>query len=507
MNANHACTNDEITVIKNAILEHGAVQGTMYSKGSLYREGKYYRATTSDSTSSNHAVTIVGWDDNMSGSKFGASRNGAWIVKNSWGDDLFDNGYFYISYEDNFICQLLATYSGVSDDVYTNSYKAAEMVGTVDRRVDPHTYVATKFTRTKTTPEQIEKVSFATSTMGKYRVYLAKNNNPDDINNWVLIGSGTSSNLGIDSVKVQNQFVSDQEFTIVVEYDNSAMGSSQSILYTCANDDLTSDMDYASGKYYISYDLTNWRDMYSINSTHCAPNVYVYTSDYKDGISEISASDVSYNNETAYITLDRDDSLTVENIQIYNLDNEVTSNFVISYNNETDVITINNINKKSGNYKLKITDNNDEYKIISFTFQNEIKWSNEVKYISKVDDLLYVSVDKDIGLTYENFTQDVTVINSPFKIYNTKGEQVTSGKIETGSRIVLNDNTYYFIIKGDVSGDGIVNSADLMKIVKYLKGTALTDYQFKAAEVTNDDKINSADLMKIVKFLKGTNTL
>lgn len=52
----------------------------------------------------NHAVCIVGWDDNYSKSNFVEGhqppKDGAWIVRNSWGNDWGIDGYFYLSYYD-----------------------------------------------------------------------------------------------------------------------------------------------------------------------------------------------------------------------------------------------------------------------------------------------------------------------------------------------------------------------------------------------------------------------
>lgn len=50
----------------------------------------------------NHGVTLVGWDDEFSKNNFEITPpgDGAWIVKNSWGSNWGDNGYFYLSYYD-----------------------------------------------------------------------------------------------------------------------------------------------------------------------------------------------------------------------------------------------------------------------------------------------------------------------------------------------------------------------------------------------------------------------
>ena len=96
--------NDEI---KKALMRYGAVYTPIYAN--FDGQGKQYY--TGDH-SANHAIVIVGWDDNMEFS--GAPGKGGWIIKNSWGANWRGSGYGYVSYYDVACAPI-----GKVDSVYT----------------------------------------------------------------------------------------------------------------------------------------------------------------------------------------------------------------------------------------------------------------------------------------------------------------------------------------------------------------------------------------------------
>lgn len=109
---------------KQLLMKYNSVSAMIYML-----DNYYYPDTASYSCPQsglvNHAVTIVGWDDTYSKENFpsasGVNNDGAWIVKNSYGKNWGKNGYFYLSYEDKSITNLVSN-TAVTTPAYPNNY-------------------------------------------------------------------------------------------------------------------------------------------------------------------------------------------------------------------------------------------------------------------------------------------------------------------------------------------------------------------------------------------------
>ena len=98
LDRNNYTDND---AIKRAIIQYGAVSTSIKWNGAHINsktKSRYYDG----SDGADHAVVIVGWDDNYSRDNFAKAPpgDGAWIIKNSHGVNSGQQGYWYVSYYD-----------------------------------------------------------------------------------------------------------------------------------------------------------------------------------------------------------------------------------------------------------------------------------------------------------------------------------------------------------------------------------------------------------------------
>lgn len=116
--------------MKEMLLNDHAVSIMLYMKESYVNPDTAaycYPVGKSSGRQINHIVTVVGWDDEYSKDNFRSSSNvtsdGAWIIKNSWGENKGDNGYYYLSYQDPNISNLVTAQAVTpTDQKYRNNY-------------------------------------------------------------------------------------------------------------------------------------------------------------------------------------------------------------------------------------------------------------------------------------------------------------------------------------------------------------------------------------------------
>lgn len=118
---NGALNSETVNTVKQAVYNNGSATCGITWDSSMIQEDKvsYYNSDDNARNDSNHEVLIVGWDDDYSADHFeGVTKNGAWLVRNSWGNNIGDNGYFWVSYQDKSLIPscTIRSYEEVSDD-------------------------------------------------------------------------------------------------------------------------------------------------------------------------------------------------------------------------------------------------------------------------------------------------------------------------------------------------------------------------------------------------------
>lgn len=115
--------------IKRAIKEYGAVGFSQYAlmgmDSTAYYDANNFSYYCPYDLTTNHAITVVGWDDNYPAENFihDPGSDGAWLVKNSLGDAWGDQGYFWLSYQDASLGNNAYVLEADRADNYDNNYQ------------------------------------------------------------------------------------------------------------------------------------------------------------------------------------------------------------------------------------------------------------------------------------------------------------------------------------------------------------------------------------------------
>ena len=117
---NDDITDEKLNEFRNVIKKHIMKNGSIYTVIKSTTDKNIY---CNDDCWSDHAVSIVGWDDDYSKENFTSvdgshpKHDGAYIMLNSWGEWYGDKGYFYVSYDDALVeTQMSGVLSTSMDD-------------------------------------------------------------------------------------------------------------------------------------------------------------------------------------------------------------------------------------------------------------------------------------------------------------------------------------------------------------------------------------------------------
>lgn len=251
--------------IKEAILKYGGLYASYYhSAGYLNsKTNAYYDPYTGNG---NHAITVVGWDDNYSKNNFytAPAGDGAFIVKNSWGSSWGDNGYFYISYYDRVLFAVnkdnqAFTYI-LNDTVrYTKNYQY-DVAGMTDYLITGKKTVWYKNIYNATGNEAIAAVSTFFNTTVDYEISIYVNDVLQITQNGRHEGSGYYTIPLKEYVPVAVGDI----FKIVVKLANPQNGYAAVPISEQLS---TTRCYYAPGVSYFSNDGKKWTDLYDYSAS------------------------------------------------------------------------------------------------------------------------------------------------------------------------------------------------------------------------------------------------
>lgn len=251
--------------IKEAILKYGGLYASYYhSAGYLNsKTNAYYDPYTGNG---NHAITVVGWDDNYSKNNFytAPAGDGAFIVKNSWGSSWGDNGYFYISYYDRVLFAVnkdnqAFTYI-LNDTVrYTKNYQY-DVAGMTDYLITGKKTVWYQNIYNATGNEVIAAVSTFFNTTVDYEISIYVN----DVLQLTQNGRHEGSGYYTIPLKEYVPVAVGDIFKIVVKLANPQNGYAAVPISEQLS---TTRCYYAPGVSYFSNDGKKWTDLYDYSAS------------------------------------------------------------------------------------------------------------------------------------------------------------------------------------------------------------------------------------------------
>lgn len=355
--------------IKAHIMQYGAVSSYTYAatedsiqyynldkvKAGSVETIAYYCDDTN--AKMDHGITIVGWDDTYSKENFNddhkPSEDGAYIVLNSYGENSFNNGYLYISYEDVLIEKSLFGITQTSDINYDNIYQYDPLgfsleytpkstTGNTFESIYAANVFETKEVSGKT--EKLTEISFYIASNTNVEVYA--NTKSGDLSECTLLKNLGALTPGYHTYTLDESLdLTGDKFVVALKFTNDVA----TVPLECNHLDNGGNSNYwdtatsEAGQSYISINGTNWSDLTELGITNSNICIKAF-SKYE----EVTSEDI----EITEITL----SSTAEHIKVGNTitlsatitpEDATNKTLIWESNNET-VATVDSTGKVTG---------------------------------------------------------------------------------------------------------------------------------------------------------------
>ena len=252
----------EDETIKSAIFRYGAIETSIYSaleyvdSYSMYYSSEYAAYYYDGDETPNHDVVVVGWDDHFPKENFTIQPegDGAFICKNSWGEEFGDDGYFYVSYYDTKICRKSVVYTRVGDkDNYDKIYQTDKLgwVGQLGFSKE-EAYFSNVYQAGK--GENLAAVSFyATDKNSEFEVYVVRNfKDVTSFKNRELVTSGSMKYAGYYTVDFPEEIELEDHERYAVVVNIKTPGAVHPIAIEYNADERTASFNISDGEGYIS---------------------------------------------------------------------------------------------------------------------------------------------------------------------------------------------------------------------------------------------------------------
>jgi len=562
---------EHINNIKTEIMENGGVgfsgaapdnaegytltldDGSTYSCANPYNEDNYsvYTDNAYDYQCRPHMMLIVGWDDNYSKDNFNAgtqsgnkpSQNGAWIVKNSWGDGCYDleerilwisqsavnggyydgvsdvprylairnlksngytidetnntacldynGGYVYYSYEDYNLNRWIEVVSETStkdyDNIYqynptgeqTSYYSSLGAINVFDKSKDVELLEEVSFYLRKKTDGNDKDVG--------YKIYVNSSNGDIDEDNMTLVKSQSNafSDNGYYTVQLDNPIeLSGEQFVVKVVLENAVVS-----IATKANNMFSNDesVGIIENQGYIIFGDKDIRD--AATYADAAVQIKAFTSKKED------SSNVKVN--TVIKNQNIDFPISNQKITLKSITNNIPSSTVLEY-------------------KIKDSDNNDVTS--KFNIENNIVINNLgisiLGLTSKVEQDIYT-----IETIYNNQVLDSDILSLvDFDIKTDKyniSDNLIIPKIK--DKLIFNDFIKDFTVNSNIVTKVFNNDTEIdyskslgtgYKLKTYSNDELINEYTLVVSgDINSDGQANASDILYIKRHILGKSTL